>query len=154
MGTDQVIGNGSNNLGTHQVSGEKETDAQRLIGSWRHIGSTMNGQPRPGQGAHPRGIIIYDVHGHMACQVAPDRVVTKAGERPTGEEAIAALDSHIAYFGTYSVDEKARTVTHHRQGSVQPGDKGDLVRGYELNGDRLILRPLGTKVEVIWERIK
>ena len=45
-------------------------------------------------------------------------------------------------------------MTHHRQGSVQPGDKGDLVRGYEFVGDRLILRPAGTNAEVVWERIK
>ncbi len=35
-------------------------------------------------------------------------------------------------------------MTHHRHGSVQPGDKGDVVRGYEFVGDRLILRPVGT----------
>jgi hypothetical protein len=28
------------------------------------------------------------------------------------------------------------------------------VRGYELVGDRLILRPPGTTYEVIWERIR
>ncbi len=37
---------------------------------------------------------------------------------------------------------------------MQPGDKGDLVRGYEFVGDRLILRPVGAVHEVIWERIK
>ena len=42
------------------MSEEKQSDALRLIGSWRHIGSTVNGQPRPGQGAHPKGIIMYD----------------------------------------------------------------------------------------------
>jgi hypothetical protein len=136
------------------VSADSKSDKQQLIGSWRHIGSTTDGKPRPGQGAHPKGIIIYDAHGYMACQVAPDRVVTKAGNVPTGDEAKAALDGVVAYFGTYSVDEGARTVTHHRQGSVQPGDKGDLVRGYEFAGDRLILRPLGTTTEVLWERIK
>jgi len=136
------------------VSAEAQSDKQRLIGSWRHVGSTVNGQPRLGQGARPRGIIMYDAHGHMACQVAPDRNVTRTGDKPTGEEAVAALDGHIAYFGTYSVDEKARTVTHHRQGSVQPGDIGDLVRGYEFTDDRLILRPAGTNAEVVWERIK
>jgi len=120
-----------------------QSDKERLIGSWRHIGSTVDGKPRLGQGANPKGIIIYDAHGHMACQVAPDRVVAKA-----------ALDGAVAYFGKYSVDEVARTVTHLRQGSVQPGDKGDLVRGYEFIGDRLILRPLGTTTEVHWERIK
>ena len=131
-----------------------QTDKQRLIGSWRHIGSTTSGKPRAERGSAPKGIIIYDGHGHMACQVAPDREVTKAGTTPSGEEAKAALDGHIAYFGTYSVDERARTVTHHRQGSVQPGDKGDVVRGYEFVNDRLILRPIGTTTEVIWERIK
>jgi hypothetical protein len=134
------------------VSGQ--SDRQRLIGSWRHIGSTTDGKPRAERGATPKGIIIYDAHGHMACQVAPDRDVPKAGDKPTAEEAIAALDGHIAYFGTYSVDEQARTVTHHRHGSVQPGDKSDVVRGYEFVGDRLILRPVGTKTEVVWERIK
>ena len=132
-----------------------QTDKQRLIGSWRHIGSTINGKADPSRGPHPTGIIIYDEHGHMACHVAPDRDVTKAGKEPTGEEAKAALDGHVAYFGTYSVDEKARTVTHHKQGSVQPGDKGDVVRAYEFSGDRLILRPAGTTGhEIIWERIK
>ena len=129
--------------------------ARRLIGSWRYIGSNIDGKPHPGRGAKPKGIIIYDAHGHMACHVAPDREVTKAGKEPTGEEAKTALADHIAYFGTYSVDEKARTVTHHREGSVQPGDKGDVVRGYEFVGDRLILRPVGPVAhEVIWERIK
>jgi hypothetical protein len=136
------------------VSGQAQVDRDRLIGSWRHLGSTVDGKPRDERGTQPKGIIIYDAHGHMACQVAPDRVVSKAGAEPTGEEAKAALQGHIAYFGTYSVDERARTITHHRQGSVQPGDKGDVVRGYELVGDRLILRPVGTTTEVIWQRIK
>jgi hypothetical protein len=113
-----------------------QSDKERLIGSWRHIGSTVDGKPRPGQGANPTGIIIYDAHGYMACQVAPDREVTKAGDKPTGDEAKAALDGHVAYFGKYSVDER------------------DLVRGYEFAGDRLILKPIGTTTEVLWERIK
>jgi hypothetical protein len=29
-----------------------------------------------------------------------------------------------------------------------------VVRGYDFAGDRLILRPVGTTREVIWERIK
>jgi hypothetical protein len=90
----------------------------------------------------------------MSVQVAPDRERGKAGSAPTPEEAQAALLDYIAYFGTYTVDERARTVTHRRQGSVQPGDVADLVRGYEFVGDRLILRPPGTNYEVVWERIK
>ncbi len=114
----------------------------------------VDGKPRPGQGAHPRGIIMYEANGYMACQVAPDREVRRAGDKVSAEEARAQLEGYVAYFGTWSVDERARTVTHHRQASVQPGDKGDVVRSYEFNGDRLILRPIGTKTEVYWERIK
>ncbi|MGC1325479.1 MAG: lipocalin-like domain-containing protein [Xanthobacteraceae bacterium] len=136
------------------MSEQSQSAAQRLIGSWRYVGSTLDGKSQRERGASPKGIIIYDVHGHMACHVAPDHNVPRAGKEPTGEEAIAALADHIAYFGTYSVDVRGRTVTHHRQGSVQPGDKGDVVRGYEFVGDRLILRPVGTTREVIWERIK
>jgi Lipocalin-like domain len=137
-----------------EQSAKEQSAGQRLIGSWRHVGSTVNGEPRAGQGAHPRGIIIYDAKGYMACHVAPDREVTKAGMEPTGDEAKAALAGYVAYFGTYSIDEKAHTVTHHRHASVQPGDSGDVVRGYEFVGDRLILRPVGTAAQVIWERIK
>lgn len=128
--------------------------AQRLIGSWRYVGTTYDGKPDQTRGADPKGIIMYDGHGHMACHVAPDREVGKAGSEPTPEEAKAALANHIAYFGTYSLDENAKTVTHHRLGSIQPGDKGDVVRGYEFAGRRLILRPVGTAQEVIWERIE
>jgi hypothetical protein len=128
--------------------------AKRFLGAWRYVGANVDGKPRPGRGANPKGIIHYDPSGHMSVQVAPDLARRKSGTEPTPDEAKAALDGYIAYFGTYSVDEHARTVTHHRHASVQPGDVADLVRGYEFAGDRLILRPLGTAHEVVWERIK
>jgi hypothetical protein len=90
----------------------------------------------------------------MSVQVAPDRQRTMTGAKPTPDEAQAALADYIAYFGTYTVDEDAGTVTHHRHGSVQPNDTHDLVRGFKFTGDRLILNPPGTTYEVIWERFK
>ena len=90
----------------------------------------------------------------MAAQIAPDRVNPMASATPTAEEAKAALADYVSYFGTWSLDERAGTVTHHRQASVQPGPLTDYVRTYEFKGDRLILRPVGTTQEVVWERIK
>jgi hypothetical protein len=124
--------------------------ARRLFGAWRYVGAMVDGKPRPGR----KGIIYYDPGGDMVVQVAPEHERGKAGSTPTPQEAQGALLDYVAYFGTYSIDERARTVTHHRHGSVQPGDVADLVRGYEFSGDRLILRPPGTTYEVIWERIK
>ncbi len=131
-------------------SNPKSEVVERLCGAWRYVGAMIDGKPRPRR----RGMIYYDRSGAMVVQVAPDQQRGKAGSAPTPEEAHAALADYVAYFGTYSVDERAGTVTHHRHASVQPGDVGDLVRGYEFVGDRLILRPPGTTYEVIWERIR
>jgi hypothetical protein len=130
----------------------KDDPAKPFHGAWRYVGATIDGKPHPGRGASPKGIICYDPSGQMVVQVAPNRERTMKGSTPTPEEAKAALADYIAYFGTYSVDAHARTVTHRRVGSVQPNDVADLVRAYEFAGNRLILRPLGQDYEVIWER--
>jgi hypothetical protein len=126
---------------------------KRLIGAWRYVGTRLDGA-KWDRGPNPKGMIYYGPHGEMAVQVAPDVRRKRAGAVMTPEEARIALTDYIAYFGTYSVDEQAGTVTHHRHDSIQPGDSGDLVRRYEFNGDRLILRGLDSVLEVSWERIK
>jgi hypothetical protein len=127
--------------------------AKELIGAWRYVGTRVNGT-KWDRGPDPKGMIYYGPHGEMAVQVAPDIRRKRAGAVMTAEEAKIALTDYIAYFGTYTIDERAGTVTHHRQDSIQPGDSGDLVRRYELNGDRLILRGVDSTLEVSWERIK
>jgi hypothetical protein len=122
-----------------------------LHGAWRYVAATIDGKlTRP----NGKGIIYYGPSGDMVVQVSAGDETAKAGAKPTPEEALAALDGYIAYFGTYSIDEAAKTVTHHRLGSVQPGDTAALVRRYTIEGDRLTLSPPGTNYEVKWERIK
>ena len=128
--------------------------AKKFFGAWRYLGSTVDGKPVPGRGANPKGIIYYDPSGHMAVQVAPDKERSKAGTLPTPDEAQAALTGYIAYFGTYSIDERNGAVTHHRTASIQPGDLPKVVRVPEFKGDRMTLRPPNTKQEIVWERIK
>jgi hypothetical protein len=126
---------------------------ERLIGAWRYVGTRINGGNWD-RGANPKGIIYYGAHGEMAVQIAPDIKRTRAGAEMTAEEARTALKDYIAYFGTYTVDEQAGTVTHHRLDSIQPGDSGDLIRRYEFVGDRLVLRAPNSTLEVTWERVK
>ena len=128
--------------------------ARRFVGIWRYVGTSIDGKPRPNRGANPKGYIFYAASGEMAAQIAPDRANPMAGATPTPEEAKAALADYVSYFGTWSLDERAGTVTHHRIASVQPGPLTAYVRSYEFKGDRLILRPVGTTQEVVWERIK
>jgi hypothetical protein len=127
--------------------------AKQLLGAWRYVGTRINGGNWD-RGANPKGMIYYGPHGEMAVQIAPDVKRTRAGAAITPGEALTAVKDYIAYFGTYTVDEAAGTVTHHRHDSLQPGDKSDLVRRYELDGDRLVLRAPNSTLEVTWERIK
>jgi hypothetical protein len=127
--------------------------ANKLLGAWRYIGTRINGSSWD-RGANPKGMIYYGPHGEMAVQIAPDVKRRRAGAVMTPQEAFTAVKDYIAYFGTYTVDEQAGTVTHHRQDSLQPGDTGDLVRRYELIDDRLVLRAPNSTLEVTWERIK
>jgi hypothetical protein len=125
----------------------------RLAGAWRYVGTRINGSDWD-RGANPKGMIYYGPHGEMAVQIAPDVKRTRAAAVMTPQEAVTAVKDYIAYFGTYTVDEEAGTVTHHRHDSLQPGDAGDLVRKYEFVGDRLVLRAPNSTLEVTWERIK
>jgi hypothetical protein len=130
--------------------------AKRFIGTWQLISITSVGQKDSNRGSHPTGLIYYDSTGHMAVQIMPDRLRPKyAGTDPTPEEAKAAITGYTAYFGTYTINEEARTVTHHRMANINPGGLGDFVRRYEFApGDRLILRPIESINELTWERIK
>ena len=118
------------------------TVASRFHGAWRLVSDVSD------------GILYYDPSGQMSVQTSQKRPRPRAGDKPTPDEALAAIEAYIAYFGTYTVDERARTVTHHQEGTVQPGPSTDLVRAYEfVSGDRLILRPVGRDGEIVWQRI-
>jgi hypothetical protein len=118
--------------------------ASRLQGAWRYIGTTYDGKPREDRGKNPPGIIIYDPSGHMAVQMVPVKE----------KRATAPISQFLAYFGTYSIDEDAGTVTHHREGDLRANGEIDAVRQYRFEGDRLILSPVGSTQEIVWERIK
>jgi len=139
--------------------GQSDTEsdaAKRFIGTWRLVSFTAGGKMDPNRGPNPLGLIQYDANGYMAVQIMPDRVRPKfAAAEPTPDEAKAAIVGYTAYFGTYTIDEKALTVTHHRTGNINPGGLGDFVRRYEFApGDRLILMPIENNHGLTWERIK
>ena len=55
---------------------------------------------------------------------------------------------------SYLKGRQARQVPVDDYDGIRPGDKGDLVRHYEFVGDRLVLRPPNSTMEITWERIK
>lgn len=127
-----------------------------LVGTWRLV--SIEGGADPGnRGTKPTGLIIYDAQGNMAAQIMPDRPRPKWTGTPTPQQALDAMRGYTAYFGTYTIDEKAGTVTHHRQGMLD-GGVVDFVRKFEFApGDRVILTPVGgtgPATHLTWERVK
>jgi hypothetical protein len=79
----------------------------------------------------------------MSVQIARcDRTSPKSDDalhaRP--EERAQAVESYFGYFGRFTVDESAGTVTHHVEAGSAPGfDRTDQRRHFRLQGDRLTL---------------
>jgi|SoiMethySBSTD1v2_1073268.scaffolds.fasta_scaffold703910_2 hypothetical protein len=144
---------------TLPVAAQQPTDGgdrSKFIGIWRLVSITTDGKINPVRGGKPTGYIFYTASGEMGAMIQPDRPpITAAGREPSPQEAQAALKGYTAYFGTYTVDENAKVVTHHRTASVQPGFEVDARRNYRFEaGDRLILGGVGTTNEIVWVRVK
>jgi hypothetical protein len=128
-------------------------DRQKLVGVWRLVSITEGGKVMALRGAKPSGYIFYTASGEMGAMIQPERApIAMAGQEPSPAEAQASLRGFTAYFGTYSVDEKAKVITHHRKGNVQPSNETDVQRRYRFDSnDRIVL---GNRQELTWERVK
>jgi hypothetical protein len=154
------------------VSADAQQDdvAKKLVGAWRLV--SVEGTDATFHFAydHPTGVIIYDRSGWMSVQID-----AKGARKPfvngpaggTSEEKVAAFDNYISYYGRYTLDLKAQTVTHHLSDASQPNWRGvNNVRWFEFQGnDRLLLIPRedgkggvidrkNATFKLLWERIK
>jgi hypothetical protein len=127
-----------------------------FVGTWRLV-EIQGGRSPAARGARPSGVIFYDAHGNMAAQIMPDRARPKWTGTPTPEQALEAFRGYTAYFGTYTIDDQAKTVTHHRQGMLD-GGAVDFVRRFTFApGDRITLTPVnstGPETHLTWEKVK
>jgi hypothetical protein len=122
--------------------------ANPLVGTWRVIAfDDRQDEASPWQpllGEHPVGYLVYDPTGRMSIQIMktppPPPFTTERVWTESPEEAKIALDGYVAYFGTYSVDQAKRVVTHHVEASLTPNIIGtDQARPFSIQGDRLVL---------------
>ena len=140
--------------------------ANKFVGMWQLVSFENGEQERAAAvGAHPTGLLVYDASGLMSVQIMPDRTrhnfsgsvsLLFSGPQPSAAEALDAVTGYSAYFGTYSVNEREGTVTHHRQGNLYPGAIGEVVRRYTfVNDSRVSLVPVDNQNNrLVWERVK
>ena len=138
------------------------------MGTWRlvsFVSHDAEGRLACTYGPRPFGLLMYDEGGRMSVQIArSDRRQSTSGDatQVSPEAPTAAFDGYFAYFGDYTVDADAATVTHHvKAGSVPSFDGTDQRRGFRLDGDRLVLTTLpegtgGSDVTYVatWERLR
>jgi hypothetical protein len=147
--------------------------SKQFVGAWRLVSIEGNPPSRTNFYDHPTGLIMYGPSGHMCVNIAlkadrkPFAPYTKGVLTATAEEKVAAFDTYAAYSGTFTIDAKAGTVSHHIENNLIPGRQGtDNVRWFEFQGpDRLLLTPVedgkggvlarkDATYHLLWERLK
>jgi hypothetical protein len=103
------------------------------------------------------GILFYDGLGNMSVQIMATDPSNDNRSPAASAGAQRSMQNYTAYFGTYTIDQAKRTVTHHIRGNRSTGGAGrDAVRQFELDGDRLTLRAQadGLTHVLVWQRAK
>lgn len=132
----------------------QDNDLERLVGAWRLVGFSGDDYAMRTRGKNSTGLVIYHRTGVMSLQIMPDVAIRTpfVAKEPTLEEAKNAFTGYQAYFGTYSVDLNAKTVTHHLEANLDPGQIDSRTRTYEfIEPDKLVLR-VNSRM-LTWQRI-
>jgi hypothetical protein len=134
---------------------------KNLVGTWRLVSAEdrasasdpwVNGT----FGIPPSGYFIYDATGHASIQIMTTPPVKLADptspNSPTPAEALEIFNGYIAYYGTYTLDEK--NIYHQVEGAWDPRQVGSVqTRPFELKGDQLIIGDQITYIRVL-QRVK
>ena len=155
-----------------QVVAKEKAAGELLIGAWKlesWVITDSTGETRYPMTEKPQGRIIYTEGGQMSAQLMhPDPSLPNLAGLSDHEIMGRVQGRFISYYGAWSVDEAAQTVTHHVAGSNIPSVIGtNQARSLEFKGQdqlRLIARLregvvdedvgiTGTNV-LVWRRIK
>jgi Lipocalin-like domain len=103
----------------------------------------------PFLGRDPRGILCFGPD-HFAAQFMKRDRSGEENEPPRAQTKnnTAATNGYDAYFGTYSIDAIAGTLTTHLEGSVSPANVGSTyVRDVRVVGNELFIQLRTTTVD-------
>ena len=104
---------------------------EQIVGTWNFVVAEVaapDGKKSFPFGETPKGILIFTTDGHFAqIHVAADAPKIASNNRMTGtpEEYAAIMRRSLSAFGTYTVDEAAKTVTYTIVSSSFPNWEGE-----------------------------
>ena len=140
-----------------------QTAAKDLVGTWTLVSITLeqDGKKTDYYGPNPQGRLIYDANGNFSIIIIRSdlpKFASKNRQSGTPEENKAVVQGSIGYFGTYAVDETAKTVTYHVEGSSFPNWSGiDRKITFNISGNELTYSAtssIGVPDPVVWKRAK
>jgi len=121
---------------------------EHSVGAWRLAQLETEGPDGKIHRADSTGLLVFTHDGHISVQVM---------ERNPPAQTSAAPDQYSqggyeASFGTYEVDERARTFTYHVEGALVRTLIGkDLPRAFEFSSKQLIVK--STRPEEHWRAV-
>ncbi len=121
--------------------------AAAILGIWKlksreDVDATGKVHIDPFLGRDPLGILCFGP-AHFAAQFMNRERSAQENmlQRVQAENNTVGVDGYDAYFGTYSIDEIAGTLTTHLEGSISPANIGaTYVRDARVVGNELFIR--------------
>ena len=133
-----------------------------FVGTWSLVSWTatsLDGQIEYPFGEDAQGRILYDRDGHMAAHLMRRQRTPFTSENPldsTMEECQASYREYFSYYGSYTIQQDKKTITHHVEAASFPNWVGkDQVRNFSFSGDSLALSLANTDGSIhtlVWKR--
>jgi len=147
------------------ASAQQKSMKDQIVGTWTFVSALdvhPDGKKTDRWGPNPKGIFMFDSHGHFAQFITRSdlpKFAAGAVDKGTADEAKAVLAGFVASFGTYTVDETDKTVTTHVEGSVFPNlvgrDQKRAIASLTANELKYInpTTSMGMSAEATWKRV-
>lgn len=131
----------------HSVSARAQ---DKFVGAWRLVSLESPGTDGKIRKADSTGMFVFTRDGHASVQVMERNPPAQAAAGPEQY----SQGGYEATFGSYVVDETARTFTFHVEGALVRSLIGkDLPRAFEFSGNQLIVKSTRAdeRWKVVWE---
>ncbi len=138
-----------------------------LAGTYRLIRCEIrwsDGKVELPYGEDADGLLVYTPTGHMSGHLMRQDVprFRTDARRASPEETRAAFLGYLGYYGTFTVNKSAGTVTHRVLGSWHPNWVGtNQLRYFELEDDTLVLQTSPSisgdrsrHSRLVWQRVR
>src|SRR5438445_2293193 len=119
---------------------------EQLVGTWTVVSwdqASKDGSNFERFGANPKGVNVFDANGRFVVVFARSDLPKLAAQDPmksTSAENKAIMEGSIAYFGTYTVDEAAKTISMRIETSTFPNQVGmEQKRTFSISANELRL---------------